>query len=462
MRIAFCASEVVPFAKTGGLADVCGSLPPALEQLGHEIVIITPRYGSAGGPASSPVVRIGQNVKVYFVEHKHYFGRDGLYGDINGDYRDNLERFSYLCHHTLKILKDVGFKPDIVHCHDWHTALLPALLKTKYDKDPFYKKTRSVLTIHNLAYQGVFPREQYSILGVDGNLFNTQGFEFYHQVNVLKGGINFSDAITTVSPCYSKEMQTPEFGCSLDGVLRNHSGDIYGILNGLDYEAWKPQEDPFLFVPFTAGDWDNKLRNKAFLQESLGLNVDPKRPLFGFVARLCHQKGVDLILQAIPEIIKMGGQLALTGIGERKYHRQLEECAKEHPKNVGIYLKFEERIAHQIYAGSDFFLMPSVYEPCGLGQMIALRYGSIPIVYKTGGLADTISLYDPIHHTGNGFLFTEYTKPAFVKAVAEAVKVYADHKQMEFLVSHGMRHRFTWEKSAKEYVRVYEKCLSLD
>lgn len=461
MKIVFCASEVVPFAKTGGLADVCGSLPPALESLGHDIVIITPRYGTAGGPGASPVVRIGQNVKVYFVEHKYYFGRDGLYGDINGDYRDNLERFSYFCHQSLRLLKDISFKPDIVHCHDWHTGLLPVLLKTKYDRDGFYKNTKSVLTIHNLAYQGVFPKDQYSILGVDGNLFNTQGFEFYHQVNVLKGGINFSDAITTVSPRYAKEIQTPEFGCALEGVLRNHSGDIYGILNGLDYDAWKPQEDPFLVVPFTSTDLNGKAANKAFLQDSLGLNVDPRRPLFGFVARLCHQKGVDLILQALPEMMRMGVQLVFTGTGDRKYHRMLEEAAREHPKQIGLHLKFEERVAHQVYAGSDFFLMPSVYEPCGLGQMIALRYGSIPIVYKTGGLADTISLYDSIHHTGNGFLFTEYTKQAFLHALQEAKKTYSDPKQMEFLVPHAMRHRFTWEKSAKEYERIYQKCLSL-
>ncbi|MEI7999351.1 MAG: glycosyltransferase, partial [Candidatus Omnitrophota bacterium] len=215
-------------------------------------------------------------------------------------------------------------------------------------------------------------------------------------------------------------------------------------------------------VPFSSHDLNNKAHNKALLQDALGISVDPERPIFGFVARLCHQKGIDFIMQAANDIVRMGGQVVLTGTGERKYHRMLEDCAKEHPKRIGVYLKFEERVAHQIYAGSDFFLMPSVYEPCGLGQMIALRYGSIPIVYKTGGLADTISLYDPIHYTGNGFIFTEYTKNSFVKAISEAIRVYQDPKQMSFLVPHAMRYRFSWEKSAKEYVRVYQKCLLSD
>ncbi len=463
MKIVFCASEVVPFAKTGGLADVCGSLPLALESSGHEIVVITPRYGSSGGSVPSPVVRIGQNIKVYFVEHKHYFGRDGgLYGDIHGDYQDNLARFSFFSHQIFKILKDIHFKPDVIHCHDWHTALIPILLKTKYEKDSFFKNVKSVLTIHNLAYQGVFPKNQYSTLGVDGDLFHTQGLEFYNQINILKGGIIFADAITTVSPRYAQEIQTVELGCALEGVLKNRKEDIYGILNGLDYEAWNPQDDPSLIVPFSIHDLDNKARNKAILQDDFKIIVDPDRPLFGFVARLCHQKGVDLISEVISDIVRMGGQLILTGTGEKKYHRMLEECAKDHPKHVGIHLKFEERIAHQIYAGSDFFLMPSVFEPCGLGQMIALHYGSVPIAYKTGGLADTISLYDSIHRTGNGFLFTNYTKSAFVKAIAEAFKVYKDKTQMRFLLSQAMRYRFSWEKSAKEYIRVYQKCLLSD
>ncbi len=459
MNIVICASEVVPFAKTGGLADVCGALPPVLESLGHQVIVITPRYKSSKFNVPSPVVRIGKNVRVYFIEHQYYFGRDGgLYGDAEGDFDDNLERFAYFCHESIRLLKDIRFKPDVIHCHDWHTALVPILLKTNYLKDPFFKNTISALTIHNLAYQGVFPKEQYGRLGIDGHLFHTQGVEFYEKVNMLKGGIIFADAITTVSPQYAKDIQTAQFGCGLDGVLRNRSSSVFGILNGLDYDAWNPKDDPLLDHPFAPGDLAGKALNKSAVLAALKL-PDEGKPLFGFVARLCHQKGVDIIAEAIDDMVRMGCQCVFTGIGDRRYHKMLEEAARKHPKHVGLHLDFDERMAHRIYAASDFFLMPSVFEPCGLGQMIALRYGAVPIVYKTGGLADTISLYDQIHHTGNGFLFTQYTKTDFVKAISEAVKVYRDKKQMAFLANHTFRYKFLWEKSAKAYIKAFEQCI---
>ncbi len=460
MKIVFCASEVVPFAKTGGLADVCGALPLVLEQLGHEVIIITPRYKSAKLNVPSPVVRLGNNVRVYFVEHTHYFGREGLYGDAAGDYSDNCERFSFFCHEALRILKEIKFKADIIHSHDWHTALIPVLLKTNYQKDPFFKNTRSILTIHNLAYQGVFPKEKYNKLNIDGHLFHTQGLEFYDKVNILKGGLIFADAITTVSPQYAKEIQTNDFGCALDGVLRNRSHDVFGILNGLDYEVWNPKDDSNLDFPYGISDVSlQKAQNKLVVQAALDLPFKERAPIFGFVARLCHQKGVDLIIEVIDDIVRMGGQVVFTGVGDKKYHRAIEAAAERHPRHVGKFLKFDERIAHKIYAASDFFLMPSVFEPCGLGQMIALRYGAIPIVYKTGGLSDTVSLYDPIHQTGNGFPFTQYTKESFLKAIHEANRVYKHKAQMEVLVAHAMRYRFSWEKSAKDYQKVYQKCV---
>jgi len=461
MKIVICASEVVPFAKTGGLADVCGALPPVLEKLGHELVIITPRYKASNIQAPAPVVRIGENVRVCFIEHNHYFGRGGLYGEEGGEYQDNLERFAYFCHESFHVLKSIKFSPDIIHCHDWHTALIPILLKTNYHKDPFFKDTRSVLTIHNLAYQGVFPKDQYGALGIDGELFHTQGVEFYDQVNILKGGIIFADAITTVSPQYAKEIQTEALGCSLDGVLRNRSQDIYGILNGLDYEVWDPKDDPFLDFPFIFSDVNaQKQQNKLVVQEALGLPLKKEIPVFGFVGRLCIQKGLDLIMEIIDGIVANDGQIVFAGVGDRKYYRMIEDAFLRHPHHVGRFLKFDERVVHKIYAASDFFLMPSLYEPCGLGQMIALRYGAIPIVYKTGGLADTIHLYDPIHKTGNGFVFTEYTKEAFMKAVEEALKVYKHKAYMQDLLDQALRYRFSWEKSAKEYMRVYQQCLS--
>jgi starch synthase len=461
VKIVICASEVVPFAKTGGLADVCGALPPALEQLGHEVVIITPRYKTSRIHAPSPLVRIGDNVRVCFVDHKHYFDREGLYGEAGGDYQDNLERFAHFCHVSFQFLKRLKFSPDIIHCHDWHTALIPILLKTNYQKDPFFKDTRSMLTIHNLAYQGVFPKNQYRRLGIDGHLFHTQGIEFYDQVNILKGGIIFADVITTVSPQYSKEIQTHEFGCALDGVLRNRREDIYGILNGLDYEVWNPKDDPFLDFPYSSADVnEQKQQNKIALQAALGLPLKEKIPVFGFVGRLCVQKGLDIIKEIIDGIVAKDAQVIFSGVGDRKYHRMIEEVSQRHPRHVGKFLRFDERMAHKIYAASDFFLMPSVYEPCGLGQMIALRYGTIPIVYKTGGLVDTVHLYDPIHKTGNGFVFTEYTREAFMKAIEEALKFFNQKTQMEDLRQHALRYRFSWEKSAKEYMKVFQKCLS--
>ena len=458
MKIVFCASEVVPFAKTGGLADVCGTLPVALEKLGHEVVIITPRYKTSNIQVPAPVVRIGDNIRVCFVEHHHFFGREGLYGEGGGEYHDNLERFAHFCHECFRVLKEIKFSADIIHCHDWHTALIPVLLKTNYQSDPFFKNTRSMLTIHNLAYQGIFPKHQYSKLGINGRLFHTQGLEFYDQVNILKGGIIFADAITTVSPQYSKEIQTKELGCSLDGVLRNRSHDTFGIINGLDYGTWNPKDDPFMDFPFGPSDVIKfKSQNKLVVQAALDLPLNENTPLFGFVGRLCVQKGLDLIMEAVDRIVAMDAQIVFTGEGEKKYYRMIEEAVHRHPGHVSKFLKFDERMAHKIYGSSDFFLMPSVYEPCGLGQMIALRYGSIPIVHKTGGLADTIHLYDPIHKTGNGFVFLDYTKTAFIAAVQEALKVYHHKSQMEDLLDQALRYRFTWEKSAKEYERIYQK-----
>jgi len=461
MKIVLCSSEVVPFAKTGGLADVCGSLPLALEKLGHEIVIITPRYKSSNIHAPAPVVRIGENVRVCFIEHHQYFGREGLYGEAGGEYQDNLDRFAFFCHESFKVLKEIKFCPDIIHCHDWHTGLIPILLKTNYYNDPFFKNTRSMLTIHNLAYQGVFPKNQYKRLGINGNLFHTQGVEFYDQVNILKGGIIFADVITTVSPQYAQEIQTEILGCALDGVLRNRSQDIYGILNGLDYDVWNPQDDPFLEFPLISANInEQKQKNKLAVQALVDLPLKADVPVFGFVGRLCIQKGLDILMEAVDGIVEKHGQVIFTGVGDKKYHRMIEDAALRHPHHVGKYLKFDEGIAHKIYAASDFFLMPSLYEPCGLGQMIALRYGSIPIVHKTGGLADTIHLYDPIHKTGNGFVFIDYSKQSLVKAVEESLKVYQHKSQMEDLLTQALRYRFSWEKSAKEYVRIYQTCLS--
>ena len=464
MRIVFCSAEVVPFTKTGGLADVTGSLPQALEELGHELIIITPYYKAVKLTDVKPysrnevsVSKIGKNIKVYLVGNEKYFGRDGIYGDKNGDYADNLERFSFYCHESLRLLKRLEAPVDVIHCHDWHTALIPVLLKNKYQKDPFFKNIKSLFTIHNLAYQGVFPKEQYDLLDLDPELFHIDGFEFYDQINVMKAGIIFADRVTTVSPQYAIEIQHKEFGCGLDGVLRTRPEGIAGILNGLHYELWNPATDSLVEFHYSASDWSNKARNKVSLQRTIGLPEKPQVPLFGFVGRLCHQKGLDLLIQSIDELMRFDVQLVFVGSGGERYHRLLEACAAKYPQKIGLFLKFGEEMARRTYAASDFFLMPSVYEPCGLGQMISLCYGTIPLVHRTGGLADTISAYDPLRSYGNGFVFFQYTQEGFVLCFEQALRAYRNQPQFQSLIERAFNCRFTWDNSALEYEKIYKE-----
>jgi|CXWL01.1.fsa_nt_gi starch synthase len=464
MRIVICSSEVVPFTKTGGLADVAGSLPQALEELGHELIIITPFYKAVKFTEVKSyslnevaVSKIGKNIKVYLIGHEKYFGRDGIYGDKNGDYADNLERFSFYCHESLRLLKRLEAPVDVIHCHDWHSALIPVLLKNKYQKDAFFKNIKSVFTIHNLAYQGIFPKEQYSLLGLDPELFHIDGFEFYDQIDVMKGGLIFSDRVTTVSPQYAVEIQHKEFGCGLDGVLRSRPEGVAGILNGLDYDLWNPQDDPMVEFPYSSVDWSNKAKNKASLQKAVGLPEKSDVPLFGFVGRLCHQKGLDLLIQSMDELMRSDVQLVFVGSGGERYHKLLEACAAKYPEKIGLYLKFGEEMARRTYAGSDFFLMPSVYEPCGLGQMISLAYGTIPIVHRTGGLADTIFAYDPVRSVGNGFVFFKYSQEGFALCFGQAIRAYRDQAQFQALIRRAFACRFTWDNSALEYEKIYKR-----
>ncbi|MBP6343076.1 MAG: glycogen synthase GlgA [Candidatus Omnitrophica bacterium] len=464
MRIVFCSAEVVPFTKTGGLADVAGSLPQALEELGHELIVITPYYKAVKrtdvkpfSPNEVSVAKISKNIKVYLVGNEKHFGRDGIYGDKSGDYADNLERFSYYCHESLRLLKRLEEPVDVIHCHDWHTALIPVLLKNKYQKDPFFKNIKSVFTIHNLAYQGVFPKEQYELLSLDRELFHIDGFEFYDQINVMKAGIIFADRVTTVSPQYALEIQHKEYGCGLDGVLRTRPEGIAGIINGLDYDIWNPGTDPLIESHYSSADWSNKANNKASLQKAVGLPEKTNVPLFGFVGRLCHQKGLDLLIESIEELMRFDVQLVFVGSGGDRYHRLLEACAAKYPEKIGLFLKFGEEMARRTYAASDFFLMPSVYEPCGLGQMISLCYGTIPLVHRTGGLADTISAYDPLRSFGNGFVFFQYTKEGLVFCFEQAVRAYKNPPQFNALVKRAFESRFTWDNSALEYEKIYRE-----
>jgi len=510
MKIVMCASEVVPFAKTGGLADVAGALPLALEEIGVEVIIAMPRYkviqnakfsttkcgglsdhngergGSVkfakkspqslgdpprhyggisesanafGGNSGGKIQKleedifysiIGKNVRVYFIENKKYFNRDGLYGDKNGDYKDNLDRFSYYSKRTLELLKEINFKPDIIHVHDWQASLIPVYLKILYTNDAFYKNIKTILTIHNIGYQGLFAKEEFPKLRLDWSLFNMEMLEFYGKINILKGGIVFSDIINTVSPTYSQEIQTKEFGFGLEGILDKRRESVFGILNGLDYSIWNPETDRFIAKNYSPKEIDIKYKNKADLQKICKLPVKRDVPLFGIVSRLAEQKGFDILADAIKSICKMNLQLVILGTGDLKYHLLLEKMAKRYPKVISVVLRFDDPLAHKIYAGSDVFLMPSKYEPCGLGQMISLRYGTIPLVFKTGGLADTVT-------EDNGFVFDNYTKVDLIKTIKKARQAFKNKNKWGGLIEKAMQCNFSWEESAKKYFCLYEK-----
>jgi starch synthase len=465
MRIAFIASEVVPFAKTGGLADVCGTLPFELEALGHELVIIMPQYKSVGarGPFNdrAAVDMIGKGIKVYFIRNRNYFGRAFLYGDSTSDYPDNLDRFSFFCREALLLLKDIGKPVDIIHCHDWQAGLVPVLLKDAFASDPFFARTRTVFTIHNLAYQGLFPKEEYSKLGVDRKLFTDDKIEFYEKINLMKAGIVFSDFCTTVSPQYAREIQTREWGCGLEGVLQNKKGRLAGILNGLDYDVWNPEKDPHIDPPYSLEDQLAKKIQKEKLQKVFGLPVMPGIPVFGFVGRLCYQKGFDLIESAVDALMQRPVQMAFLGMGEDKYQKLLKMIARKYPRQFAVQVKYDEDISHLVYGGSDFFLMPSIYEPCGLTQMIALRYGTIPIVSAVGGLLDTVWDYASNKKQGNGIVLSSYSVSGLLEAADRATGAYNQKDTFAALIAHAMSNRFTWKSSAKHYVEVYQTCQSL-
>jgi starch synthase len=458
MKILQAASEVVPFAKTGGLADVAGALPLALEELGQEIIVVMPAYkvirnakiDIKKSKEGLPYAIIGKGIKVYFIENDAYFSRDGLYGDKNGDHKDNIERFSFYSRRALELLKEINFKPDIIHVHDWQACLIPVYLKNIFAQQSFYKDIKTILTIHNIGYQGVFPKDQFPKLGLDWGLFNIEGMEFYDQINILKGGMEFSDIINTVSPTYSKEIQTKEFGFGLEGVLNKRRNRVFGILNGLDYQIWDPRTDKFIAENFSAENIKGKEKSKRDLQGYSNLPVKKDVPLFGIVSRLAQQKGFDILAEGIEKICQMGLQLVILGTGDLKYHILLEEMVKKYPQTISLHLKFDDSLAHKIYAGSDIFLMPSKYEPCGLGQLISLRYGTIPLVFKTGGLADTVNV-------DNGFVFSEYSSQELVKTIKKAIKAYEDKKEWLKLAEKAMQYNFSWESSAKKYLELYEK-----
>ncbi len=477
-------SEAEPFAKTGGLADVAGALPSALASLGHDVRILMPRYRGVEAHselrAVVPQVRIplgdrevegalfeGRTpsaVPVYFLAQDHYYDREGLYGTADGDYWDNCERFIFFCRGGLEAVARIGeaggapWRPQVIHANDWQTGLVPVYLRTLYRDHPRLGQIATLLTIHNLAYQGVFWHYDMPMTGLGWDLFTPAGIEFYGKLNFLKGGLVFSDVLTTVSRTYAREIRTAAFGSGLEGVLEERSQDLHGVVNGIDYAVWNPAKDPNIAQLYSAEDPGGKRACREALRAQLHLEAAPG-PVVGLVTRLVEQKGVDLVLEALPGILAEGCQLVLLGSGDATLETAFVAAAGRYPGQVVVRIGYDAELAHRIYAGSDCFLMPSRYEPCGLGQLIALRYGAAPVVRRTGGLADTVTEFDPARRSGTGFTFDVFAVPALLDAVRRAASAYRQPALWKALVKNAMSEDFSWEASAREYVTLYGKAL---
>lgn len=475
MHIAFAASECVPFSKTGGLADVVGSLPQALAELGHEITVYVPRYRST--KLENPRIAISSitvafddryrfcsvldggvrsGVQYYFVDYPPFFDRDALYGTPLGDYHDNAERFALFCRAVLESTKILGV-PDIFHCHDWQTALIPILLETLYLEDPVFLQTRCVFTIHNLGYQGLFPPEVLPLLMLPWDLFTMAKLEFYGKVNFLKGAIDAADYLTTVSKKYAQEIQTAEYGFGLEGVLRARAATLVGILNGVNYSEWNPATDNMIAANYSAEDAAGKAKCKQDLLKEFGLAPDTLLPVVGIVSRFAGQKGFDLIQSVADRMAREELIVIALGTGDRAYEDMFRRLNKQYPQKFSVKIEFNNRLAHKIEAGADIFLMPSKYEPAGLNQLYSLKYGTVPIVRATGGLDDTIEQYDAATGKGTGFKFKEYSGEALLDTVTAAVVAYRDSQKWRKLMHNGMVQDYSWAAAAREYVKVYER-----
>src|SRR5262250_801445 len=476
MNIAFAASEGVPFSKTGGLADVVGALPRALAALGHQVSVYLPRYRQTKLTDPAIVVRsvtvpfddeyrfpsviktsTQSGVHFFFVEYPRYFDRDGLYGTPAGDYPDNAERFALFSRAVLEASKILG-APQIFHCHDWQSALIPVLLRTIYADDPAFKDTGTVFTIHNMGYQGLFPPETLPLLMLPWDLFTISKMEFFGQVNFLKGALVLSDYVTSVSRKYSQEIQTTEYGFGLEGVLRDRSATVTGILNGVDYQEWSPQTDEFTAAKYSPQDLSGKARDKQDLLAAFGVsNADPKLPVIGIVSRFAAQKGFDLIAQIADRLAREEMIIVALGAGDKAYEEMFQRLNKQFPNKIAVKVAYDNALAHKIEAGADMFLMPSRYEPCGLNQIYSLKYGTVPIVRATGGLDDTIEPWDARTGKGTGFKFTEYNGESLLLTIKAALQAFRDQTSWQVLMRNGMGRDFSWGASAKEYLKVYEK-----
>jgi starch synthase len=469
IKVLMVASEAAPFAKTGGLADVVGALPAALKALDCEVAVLIPRYRRielttarrvydsmpiwlGGTLHATSLYQADAGTPYYFLEAPSLYDRDGYYGDASGDYPDNAVRFAVLSRAALAVARSV-FRPQILHCHDWQAGLVPVYLKTDFAYDPTILGIKTLFTIHNLGYQGLFPPAVLPQVGVSPSLFRVDGLEFYGKVNFLKGGLLFSDALSTVSRRYAAEIQTDEYGFGLDGVLRARAADLHGILNGVDYQNWNPISDPHLAAHYSPEDLRGKRECKRDLLREFALpEAAMTRPLLGVVSRLASQKGADLLLEIAPDLAKDDLYLVVLGAGDAVYETKLRAVAAAHPDHIGLEIGYDEALAHRIEAGADMFLMPSRYEPGGLNQLYSLRYGTVPVVRATGGLDDTIE-------EGTGFKFQQYSAPAFLAAIRAASAAYAKRQSWEAMMRRGMSQDFSWHVSAGEYAALYRRLL---
>ncbi|MCU6707703.1 glycogen synthase GlgA [Paenibacillus sp. J5C_2022] len=475
MNVLYAASEAVPLAKTGGLADVSYALPKALKQRGADVRLIMPKYEEIPENYASRFSRIAEfnvtfgwrsqycgllmaeidGMVVYLIDNEYYFKRSGLYG-----YDDDAERFVFFSMAVMEAARYAGFKPDIVHCHDWQTALIPFLLRTRYAFDPAWAYVKSLFTIHNLKYQGVFNMELIKELtGAGDDLFDYDGLGFYGDANCMKAGIGFADKLTTVSPSYAEEIQTAYYGERLDPLLAYRREDLTGIVNGIDESYYDPMNDSALHTPYRSS-LSRKRKNKLDLQAELALPQSADIPMIGIVSRLVEQKGFDLLAAIIDELLQEDVQLVVLGAGEHRYERMLAEAAERYPDKARLWLGYSDRMARRIYAGADMFAMPSRFEPCGLGQLVALRYRSVPIVRETGGLKDTVRDYEEAAGSGNGFSFSNYNAHDFLFTLKRAIGLFRDEKKWKEIVDNGAREDYSWNSSAKMYMDMYEQLLA--
>jgi starch synthase len=478
LKILIAAAEVVPFAKTGGLADVTGALPKSLANIGHDARVVMPLYRKinrekynitdTGAKVTINIALVdhvgsiftgvipGSDVIVYFIENPEFFDREEIYRTPQGEYWDNNERFMFFSKAVLEMIKVIDWVPEIINCNDWHTGLIPVMLKTIYANDPVLKNVATAYSIHNIAYQGCASKDMMSHAGLPWEIYNMHQLEFYGGINYMKGGIVFSDVVNTVSEKYKEEIKTPEYSYNLEGVLWSRNEALFGILNGIDYTQWDPSTDKLLPVNYTPETIESKEEVKKKLLEEFGLKYYENVPVVGLVSRLDDQKGLDFIAEIAEEMMKLNLQFVLLGTGEERYHHFFNDLQKRYHEKVGAAIKFDNGIAHRIYAGSDMFLMPSRFEPCGLGQLISLKYGTVPVVRETGGLADTIKHYNFKEKKGNGFVFQGYNPWDLFRAIHVAVDTFKNQSVWKKIQQNCMKENFSWDLSAVKYIELYD------